>query len=104
MSAELTAAGMFPPSGNETWNNQLNWQPIPIHTRNLSKEYFFGTSMYCPRHDQLFTQSAESAEFIYYSRDFVEFLEKNTGKEIPTPMQMMFVLVTLQDEQDKGLM
>ena len=34
MSAELFLAGLFPPSKNETWNNDdLHWQPIPVHTQ-----------------------------------------------------------------------
>lgn len=32
MSAAALLAGMFPPEGNQIWNDQLIWQPIPIHS------------------------------------------------------------------------
>lgn len=32
MSAECHLAGLFPPTPNQTWNPDLQWQPIPIHT------------------------------------------------------------------------
>ncbi|RWS21710.1 prostatic acid phosphatase-like protein [Leptotrombidium deliense] len=31
VSAELVAAGMYPPSGKFVWNKNVNWQPFAIH-------------------------------------------------------------------------
>lgn len=30
MSAQLALAGLFPPTEDETWNEKINWQPIPV--------------------------------------------------------------------------
>lgn len=37
MSAEVLLAGLFPPMGDQIWNDKLLWQPIPIKylPRNL---------------------------------------------------------------------
>lgn len=35
-SALMTLAGMFPPSGNQIWNKDIHWQPIP-GTNNRSE-------------------------------------------------------------------
>lgn len=31
MSCQSNLAGMFPPTKDETWNDKLAWQPIPVH-------------------------------------------------------------------------
>lgn len=53
MSALCTAAGLFPPTGEEVWNNELNWQPIPIHTMPLNEDYLLNSFVKCARFDQL---------------------------------------------------
>jgi lysosomal acid phosphatase len=32
MSAESNMAGVYPPEGDQQWNPDLKWQPVPIHT------------------------------------------------------------------------
>lgn len=32
MSAASNLAGLFPPKGDQRWDQSLEWQPIPIHT------------------------------------------------------------------------
>lgn len=32
MSVASLLAGLFPPSGDEIWDEELIWQPIPIHS------------------------------------------------------------------------
>ena len=39
MSAQVCLAGLYPPIEDQIWNDDINWQPIPVHTipRNLDK-------------------------------------------------------------------
>uniref|UniRef100_A0A674JGS7 acid phosphatase n=1 Tax=Terrapene triunguis TaxID=2587831 RepID=A0A674JGS7_9SAUR len=40
MSAQVYLAGLFPPVGNQIWNPQIRWQPIPFRTVPLLKDHF----------------------------------------------------------------
>lgn len=53
-SALIFAAGMFPPSEDEVWNKDLNWQPIAVHTIPLNDDYLLFSNLSCPRFDQLY--------------------------------------------------
>ena len=39
MSAESDLSGLYPPKGNQIWNNGLTWMPIPVHTIPLDQDY-----------------------------------------------------------------
>lgn len=32
MSAEANLAGLYPPKGQQVFNPNITWQPIPVHT------------------------------------------------------------------------
>jgi len=39
MSAYSNLAGLFPPQDSQVWNDDLLWQPIPVHTEPLESDY-----------------------------------------------------------------
>ena len=32
MSAQSVLASLFPPEGDQKWDESLDWQPVPVHT------------------------------------------------------------------------
>lgn len=85
MSAECTVAGMFPPSVDEIWNDDLNWQPIPIHTMPLEDDYLLNSFVDCSRFEQLFQQRLNSDELkslMEQHRTLIDFMEKNSGLKL----------------------
>ena len=39
MSAECNLAGLFTPQGSQVWNDELPWQPVPVHTVPLESDH-----------------------------------------------------------------
>ncbi|GAB6030606.1 hypothetical protein CHUAL_007467 [Chamberlinius hualienensis] len=89
-SAQLFAAGLFPPTPNETWNNNLGqfWIPIPVHSMPIWMDpyYFDFARLFCPRYQQwlLMMQATPQFQRFYNSNLAIENLlysEMNEGYE-----------------------
>jgi len=39
MSAYSNLAGLFPPEKSQVWNDDLLWQPVPVHTEPLDSDH-----------------------------------------------------------------
>ncbi|XP_046602438.1 venom acid phosphatase Acph-1-like isoform X4 [Neodiprion lecontei] len=50
MSAQLLAAGLYPPHKIQRWDPMLNWQPIPVHLISDSKNILYSLKFTCPKH------------------------------------------------------
>lgn len=106
MSAQCNAAGMFPPSKDEIWNENLNWHPVPIHTIPLSDDYLLNSFVPCPRFDQMFKQRMDSDEIkslMEQHRTLVEYMEKNSGIPLPELVDVLNLYNILFVENRKGL-
>lgn len=56
MSAESVLAGLYPPSSEELWNDNILWQPVPVHTEQTPTDYVLNTDSYCPKYDSLYSK------------------------------------------------
>ncbi|XP_028606855.2 lysosomal acid phosphatase-like isoform X2 [Podarcis muralis] len=59
MSAQANLAGLFPPKGNQIWNKEIAWQPIPVHTVPRSEERLLHYPVHapCPKFGQLLKET-----------------------------------------------
>jgi len=62
MSAMSNLAGLYPPKGNQVWNPNLLWQPIPVHTRPLADDNLLSSHAKCPKFKQLYEELMNSKE------------------------------------------
>ncbi|XP_069390518.1 lysosomal acid phosphatase isoform X2 [Paralichthys olivaceus] len=83
MSAEANLAGLYPPSGQQVFNPNLKWQPIPVHTVPQSEERLLSFPLGdCPRYKQLMNETEHSEEFINVTnkyQDILELVKNKTG-------------------------
>lgn len=97
---------MFPPSDDEIWNNELNWQPIPIHTIPLSEDYLLNSFVPCPRFDHMFKEHMESMEIkslLENHKELINFMERNSGQPLPALVDVLNLYNILYVENLKGL-
>lgn len=106
MSAQVLAAGLFPPIDDEVWNKFIQWQPIPVHSIPLTQEKLLARKMPCPRFDFLIDAYRSSPEYMSiiekYRQDIDEW-EKRSGKILEKLVDIMFLYDTLLVENRKGL-
>ena len=62
MSAESNLAGLYPPKGDQIWNKDIPWQPIPVHTVDLEADNLLSSHSNCPRMTELVEDVLKSPE------------------------------------------
>uniref|UniRef100_A0A674JEV7 acid phosphatase n=1 Tax=Terrapene triunguis TaxID=2587831 RepID=A0A674JEV7_9SAUR len=80
MSAQVYLAGLFPPVGNQIWNPQIRWQPIPFRTVPLLKDHILHfPSSNCPCFDELQNETLTSWQF---QNKLQPYMVKQKGKTV----------------------
>lgn len=106
MSAEVLAAGLFPPIGDENWNKEINWQPIPVHTIPLTQEKLLAWNIPCPRLIYLLEKYRTSSEYLAVVEKYREKIKKweqHSGKLLEKVVDVFYLHDTLFVENRKGL-
>ncbi|KFV18561.1 Lysosomal acid phosphatase, partial [Tauraco erythrolophus] len=76
MSAEANLAGLYPPEGQQIFNPNISWQPIPVHTVPESEERLLKFPLTpCPRYEQLQNETRHSADYINKTKENWQFLQ-----------------------------
>lgn len=87
MSALSALAGLFPPSGQQIWNNDILWQPVPVHTIPISLDYLMRGERQCDRKTYLQMKSANTSAYTgIFGRykNTIDALRKYTGMPLKT--------------------
>ncbi|KAM9328201.1 lysosomal acid phosphatase [Pholidichthys leucotaenia] len=83
MSAEANLAGLYPPSGQQVFNPNLMWQPIPVHTVPASQERLLSFPLRdCPRYEQLLEETKQTEVFLNVTatyQDIIDLVNEKTG-------------------------
>ncbi|XP_046327992.2 prostatic acid phosphatase-like [Haliotis rufescens] len=106
MSAYSNLAGLYPPSGDQVWNNNIPWQPIPVHTRPEPGDNMLAMEKPCKKYDQLQTVNFASnrvKQLVAGNMDFVRFLSSKSGYKPFTVQHVLPVADTLHCEKTHNI-
>lgn len=103
MSAQVNLAGLFVPTSEEVWNEDIAWQPIPVHTIPKSLDYVLFGGKYCAKYQaehQRFMRESEEVQQIYkdYANQFINWSQKS-GLNIKTIDDVYNLYDTLKIEK-----
>lgn len=105
MSAETTVASLFPPFGDQLWNEDLQWMPIPIHTTPEVQDYILGVMKTCDRFDLEMAKYTNTTAYTSIFADykaFIRHLEENSGKQLTRLLDILTLCDTLSIERSRG--
>ena len=99
MTAQTLLAGLYPPHGDNIWNKDLAWQPIPVHVVPQAQDILFAEDQPCPRIDQLDKELRDSDymkdEVYKANKDLFDYISRSTGSNITTVKELAAVYDTL---------
>lgn len=107
MSAEALLAGLFYPSVEETFVENIPWQPIPVHTINEEQDYILGVSKECPKYDYLMEKHLQNSEkmqqiFTKY-KNLLDYWSEKSGTNITTLLDCYYLRDTFTIEKNHGM-
>lgn len=73
MSAEANLAGLYPPEGNQIWNENLKWQPIPVHSNE--HKLIFPERDDCPKYKKEFKKVKKNDYFKNINKKYTDLLD-----------------------------
>lgn len=105
MSAAANLAALFKPSGDQIFDNELNWQPVPIHAQPRKDDYTLACTKRCDHFDYLMLQYMNTsgyANLFTLYRPLINYLETNSGMKISALSRITDLYDTLSIERLKG--
>ncbi|KAJ8975474.1 hypothetical protein NQ317_019802 [Molorchus minor] len=98
MLAEANLAGLYPPVSSEVWDDDIKWQPIPIHTIPEKEDAVLAGKKTCPKYNELQKQLFKSDYFrnvSHINHDLYAYLTRYTGETVSTLETLEFIYSTL---------
>ncbi|XP_064461542.1 testicular acid phosphatase homolog [Ornithodoros turicata] len=105
-SIQTNLAGLYPPRGKHVWNNQVDWQPVPVQTMPVDLDGRLYEDAICPNAEVALDhihKSPQGSEILSENANLMATLEKLSGKRMKDWVSVRDLLDTLTIERDRGL-
>lgn len=104
-SAQANLARLFRPSGDQIWNKDLDWQPVPVHTVPRPQDYMLAAEKRCDHFDYVMLQYLNTSSYTDLFTKYaplIKYAEDNSGLELSTLTDITNLHDTLFIERLKG--
>ncbi|GJQ84621.1 hypothetical protein Trydic_g10230 [Trypoxylus dichotomus] len=105
-TAELVLTGMFPPKGEQKWNEELQWQPVSVQYRLIDDDQMMIAVARHPVYMKMYNKNFEDG----YGKELLEkyantlgYIEKHTGQKITSTRQPYLLRDNLTCVKELGL-
>ncbi|PNF25318.1 hypothetical protein B7P43_G10948 [Cryptotermes secundus] len=102
MSAASNLAGLYPPEGDQKWNRNIDWQPIPIHTVPEKMDEILAGKRPCAQYEAELLRVKTSPEVRRYNEehaDLYRYTSEQSGNKIHDAESLEFLYNTLFIEE-----
>lgn len=108
MSALSNLAGFYPPTGKDLWNEEIKWQPIPVHTVPEHQDIIVAAKKSCPVYEYELKKLYKTAEFKDYDKEIkpiYDYLTEKSGKKVHSlqSVQNIYSCLHIEDLNDMAL-
>lgn len=98
MSAQCNLAGLYPPEDEQIWNEDLLWQPIPVHSMPVTTDRLIagGVTSSCPAYQNAYNAYLASSELTRFGESIqpvCDYLTKNIGQVIASNDYQSILLI-----------
>jgi lysosomal acid phosphatase len=105
MSALADLSGFYQPVGNDVWNPDLSWQPIPVHTVPEKLDEVLAAKKECLVYDYELKKLYKSPEMKAYDKKFkpiYKYLTQHTGKVVDSfqSVQNIFSCLFIEEKNN----
>ncbi|XP_012275172.1 prostatic acid phosphatase-like [Orussus abietinus] len=93
MSAEANLAGLYPPKGDQVWDN-MSWMPIPVHTIPEKQDFLLAGKKYCSRYNYELAKvlaSEEMKKINEENRKLYAYLTEKSGKSVASLEEVEYI-------------
>lgn len=100
-SAYANLAGLYPPKGDQIWNDTMPWQPIPVHTVSEASDFLLAGSVpACPTYQDELNQLMATNEFQRISKKYqpyFQYISQHSGVPLTNPFHNLMLVLLVRD-------
>lgn len=106
MSAQVSFAGLFAPTDEEKWNDDIHWQPIPVHTLPRKLDNIIAIENNCPKYADLkaryLKESKEVKRIFTEYADLISYWSQKCGSSLKSTYDIYWLYNTLDIEREQN--